>query len=49
MRRRSGSNSRQASADVAPGPVRTFAKLAPLERSFPKPAVRGIMQQGLAR
>lgn len=24
MRRRSGSNSRQASADVAPGPKRTF-------------------------
>lgn len=31
------------------GPLRTFAKLAPLQRSFHKPAIGGIVQHGLAR
>ena len=31
------------------GPLQTFAKLAPRQRGFPKPAIRGFVQQGLAR
>lgn len=41
--------SRETPGTVAPGPLRTFAKLAPLQRSFPKPATRGVVNQGLAR
>jgi hypothetical protein len=30
------------------GPLRTFAQLAPLQRSFPKPILRGNMQHHLS-
>jgi hypothetical protein len=31
------------------GPKRSFTRLARLHRSFPKPAIRGIVQKGLTR
>jgi len=42
-----GAASPEAAARITtthPGPLRTFARLAPLQRSFPKPDVGGIVQ-----
>lgn len=38
-----------AGSAAAPGHLRTFAKLSLLQRSFPKPAIRGTVQQYLTR
>ena len=49
LRRRSAGSVCSQSADVSPGPKRSFTRLARLHRSFPKPAIRGIVQKGLTR
>lgn len=49
MRRRSGSNSRQASADVAPGPLPPVERIRCCAAVSPEADVRLALQQSLGQ